>query len=105
MGRKMIRLPWIVLQKAIELGCTMLDTADTYGNFHNEELIGHFLKQVGSDVKIATKCGIVRRPGEYEREGLIIVQNIRSACESSLRRLGVECIDLYYIHRLNPLHQ
>ncbi|MEY0146726.1 aldo/keto reductase [Providencia rettgeri] len=92
----------VVLQKAIELGCTMLDTADTYGNFHNEELIGHFLKQVGSDVKIATKCGIVRRPGEYERRIDNSPEYIRSACESSLRRLGVECIDLYYIHRLDP---
>ncbi|HGN1705790.1 TPA: aldo/keto reductase [Providencia rettgeri] len=92
----------VVLQKAIELGCAMLDTADTYGNFHNEELIGRFLKQASSNVKIATKCGIVRRPGEYERKIDNSPEYIRSACENSLRRLGIECIDLYYIHRLDP---
>ncbi|MGG4608735.1 aldo/keto reductase [Providencia sp. Me31A] len=92
----------VVLQKAIELGCTMLDTADTYGNYHNEELIGQFLKHVSSDVKIATKCGIVRHPGEYERRIDNSPEYIRSACENSLRRLGIECIDLYYIHRLDP---
>jgi aryl-alcohol dehydrogenase-like predicted oxidoreductase len=91
-----------VLHKAVELGCTMLDTADTYGNFHNEELIGDFLKQTDVEIKIATKCGIVRRPGEYERRIDNSPEYIRSACESSLRRLGVDCIDLYYIHRLDP---
>lgn len=91
-----------VLQKATELGCTMLDTADTYGHFHNEELIGRFLKQAKANVKVATKCGIVRRLGEYERRVDNSPEYIRSACESSLRRLGVDCIDLYYIHRLDP---
>lgn len=91
-----------VLHKAIELGCTFLDTADGYGHYHNEQLIGQFLKESRADIKVATKCGIVRRPGEYQR----VIDNspdyIRRACESSLRRLGVECIDLYYIHRLDP---
>ncbi|MBP6121373.1 MULTISPECIES: aldo/keto reductase [Providencia] len=92
----------LVLHKAVELGCTLLDTADTYGNFHNEELIGSFLKQSPFEVKIATKCGIVRRPGEYQRHIDNSPKYIRMACENSLRRLGVECIDLYYIHRLDP---
>ncbi|MFC3024432.1 aldo/keto reductase [Vibrio zhugei] len=91
-----------VLHQAVELGCTFLDTADTYGHSHNEQLIGEFLKECRADIKIATKCGIVRRPGEYQR----VIDNspayIRHACESSLRRLGGECIDLYYIHRLDP---
>jgi aryl-alcohol dehydrogenase-like predicted oxidoreductase len=91
-----------VLHKAIDLGCTFLDTADTYGHYHNEQLLGEFLKESRAEIKVATKCGIVRRPGEYQR----VIDNspdyIRRACESSLRRLGVECIDLYYIHRLDP---
>ncbi len=91
-----------VLNQAVELGCTFFDTADTYGHFHNEELIGSFLKQLKPNVKIATKCGIVRRQGEYQRRIDNSPEYIRSACEQSLRRLGVECIDLYYIHRLDP---
>ncbi|TBR37419.1 aldo/keto reductase [Marinomonas agarivorans] len=91
-----------VLHRAVELGCTFLDTADTYGHYHNEELIGEFLKESSADVRVATKCGIVRRPGEYRREIDNSSKHIRYACESSLRRLGVECIDLYYIHRLDP---
>ncbi|MDO6704624.1 aldo/keto reductase [Photobacterium sp. 1_MG-2023] len=91
-----------VLHQAVELGCTLLDTADTYGNFHNEALIGDFLKENRAEVQIATKCGIVRQPGQYQRRIDNSPEYIRSACEHSLRRLGVECIDLYYIHRLDP---
>ena len=90
-----------VLARAVELGCNFFDTADTYGNHHNEELIGRFLKESSSSIKVATKCGIVRRPGEYERRIDNSPDYIRTACENSLRRLGVECIDLYYIHRLD----
>ncbi|WP_241623020.1 aldo/keto reductase [Rosenbergiella australiborealis] len=92
-----------VLHKAIDLGCTFFDSADTYGHNHNEQLLGEFLKNSCADnIQIATKCGIRRRPGEYQR---VIDNNpryIRSACESSLRNLGVECIDLYYLHRADP---
>ncbi|NOJ23707.1 aldo/keto reductase [Vibrio coralliilyticus] len=91
-----------VLNKAVDLGCTLLDTADTYGDHHNEELIGRFLRTRRSNVKVATKCGIVREPGEYKRRIDNSPDYIRKACEGSLRRLGVECIDLYYIHRLDP---
>ncbi len=91
-----------VLHQAVELGCTFLDTADTYGHHHNEELLGAFLKQVDTDVQIATKCGIVRQPGEYSRRIDNSPEYIRRACENSLRRLGVDRIDLYYIHRLDP---
>lgn len=91
-----------VLHKAVELGCTFFDTADTYGNNHNEELLAQFLKQHNSDIKIATKCGIIRSPGKYQRRIDNTPTYIRQACENSLRRLDVECIDLYYIHRLDP---
>ncbi|GAK87567.1 aldo-keto reductase [Vibrio ponticus] len=91
-----------VLHHAAELGCNFYDTADTYGHHHNEELIGKFLNQCSMEIKIASKCGIVRRPGEYQRRIDNSPDYIRRACEQSLRRLGVECIDLYYIHRLDP---
>ncbi len=90
-----------VLHRAIDLGISFFDTAETYGIGHNEELIGRFLKQSNAQIEIATKFGIVRKPGEYKR----IIDNsahyTRQACEGSLRRLGVECIDLYYVHRIN----
>ena len=94
------------LSRAVELGINFLDTADTYGLGHNETLIGQFLKQSGSvlrdQMQIATKFGIVRQPGQYERSIDNRADYIKSACEASLRRLGVETIDLYYCHRRNP---
>ncbi len=90
-----------VLHRAAELGVTFLDTAETYGSYHNEELVGRFLKQTDYPVEIATKFGIVRKPGEYKR----VIDNsekyTKSACEGSLKRLGVDCIDLYYVHRID----
>ncbi len=90
-----------VLHKAVDSGVSFLDTAETYGSYHNEELIGRFLKEAKQPVEIATKFGIVRKPGEYKR----VIDNsesyTRSACEGSLRRLGVDCIDLYYVHRID----
>ncbi|ROV59100.1 aldo/keto reductase [Vibrio ponticus] len=91
-----------VLHQAADLGCDFFDTADTYGHHHNEELLGQFLNQSSMNIKIATKCGIVRSPGEYRRRIDNSPKYIRNACEQSLHRLGVECIDLYYIHRLDP---
>ena len=91
-----------VLHEAVARGIDLLDTADTYGPHHNEELLGRFLAESGASVKIATKCGIVRRPGDYARRIDNSPAYIRAACEASLRRLGVERIDLYYIHRVNP---
>ena len=90
-----------VLHEAVARGIDFLDTADMYGPHHNEELIGRFLAESGARVKVATKCGIVRQPGEYARRIDNSPAYIRSACEGSLRRLGVERIDLYYIHRVN----
>jgi aryl-alcohol dehydrogenase-like predicted oxidoreductase len=93
------------LARALELGVNFFDTADTYGLGHNESLIGRFLRQGSasrrSQMVIATKFGIVREPGKYERRIDNSPAYIRSACEASLQRLGVDVIDLYYCHRRN----
>ncbi|MDY8110659.1 aldo/keto reductase [Fulvimarina sp. 2208YS6-2-32] len=90
-----------VLDRAVELGVDFFDTADTYGPHHNEQLIGEFLASRRPEVRIATKFGIVRTPGEYRRTLDNSAGYIRTACEGSLRRLGVERIDLYYVHRID----
>ncbi|HEU5079426.1 MAG TPA: aldo/keto reductase [Opitutaceae bacterium] len=91
------------LAHALDHGITFLDTADIYGPFTNEELLGRFLAGQRERVVLATKCGILRDPNDHARRG---VDNtpayIRASCEASLRRLGVETIDLYYLHRHNP---
>ena len=91
-----------MLEQAIGMGVDFLDTADMYGPYHNEELIGHFLATRKPKVQIATKFGIVRRPGEYRRSIDNSPDYARQCCEASLRRLGVERIDLYYVHRIDP---
>jgi len=93
-----------VLAQAVEMGVDFLDTADMYGPHHNEELIGRFLATRKPKVKIATKFGIVRKPGEYRRSIDNSPQYARQSCEASLRRLGIEQIDLYYVHRIDPTH-
>lgn len=90
-----------VLSRAVELGINFFDTADMYGPHHNEELIGTFLRETGADVRVATKFGIVRQPGEYKRSLNNAPDYARAACEASLRRLGIDRIDLYYVHRIN----
>lgn len=94
------------LERALELGIDFFDTADTYGLGHNEILLGRFLKAGGAGrrqrVAIASKFGIVREAGKYERRLDNSPAYIRSACEASLRRLGSERIDLYYCHRHDP---
>jgi len=92
-----------VLERAIAMGIDFLDTADMYGPYHNEELIGRFLATHKPKVKIATKFGIVRKPGEYQRNIDNSPQYARACCEASLRRLGLEHIDLYYVHRIDPM--
>jgi len=89
------------LEAAFDAGVTLFDTADCYGIGHNEELLGRFLRNKRGQLRIATKFGLVRQAGSYERRVDNTPDYIRSACEASLRRLGVEHIDLYYIHRLN----
>lgn len=90
------------LEHAVEMGINFFDTADMYGPYHNEELLGRFLKTHSHDVHIASKFGIVRKPGEYQRTLDNSPHYARQSCEASLRRLGVEQIDLYYVHRLDP---
>ena len=91
-----------VLARAVELGVDLLDTADTYGHGHNEELVGRFLRETDARVRVATKFGIVRRPGSYERRIDNSPTYAREACEASLRRLGVERVDVLYVHRIEP---
>jgi len=94
------------LERALELGINFFDTADTYGFGHNESLLGGWLKAGGparrQQVVIASKFGIVREPGKYERRIDNSPAYIQSACDASLQRLGVDSIDLYYCHRRNP---
>jgi aryl-alcohol dehydrogenase-like predicted oxidoreductase len=90
------------LEAALAAGIDFFDTADTYGHGHNEELVGRFLKGKRDQVILATKFGIVRKPGTYERRVDNSPAYTRSACDASLKRLGVERIDLYYMHRRNP---
>lgn len=90
------------LKKAADLGVDFLDTADMYGRGENETLLGKFLKQVNrQDFSIATKFGIVRNSLSASRSIDNSPEYIRTACESSLKRLNVEAIDLYYAHRIN----
>jgi aryl-alcohol dehydrogenase-like predicted oxidoreductase len=90
------------LDRAVELGLTFLDTADAYGPFKNEELVGRALRGRRDRVVVATKFG-----NERKSDGTWVGVNgrpeyVRAACEGSLRRLGVERIDLYYQHRVDP---
>ena len=89
------------LEAAFEHGVTLFDTADSYGIGHNEELLGRFLRGKRDQVTIATKFGLVRSKGSYERRVDNSPAYIREAVEASLTRLGIDHIDLYYIHRLN----
>ena len=86
---------------ALDAGVTYLDTADCYGNGANEELIADALKDWSGSVFIATKFGIVRKHGVYERTINGRPEYVRRAVEASLRRLKVDTIDLYYYHRID----
>ena len=90
------------IHRALDLGITLLDTADAYGPHTNEELVGRAIKGRRNEVTLATKFGIVRDPGDTTRRGVSgRPEYLRSAVESSLRRLGVDHIDLYYQHRVD----
>jgi aryl-alcohol dehydrogenase-like predicted oxidoreductase len=89
--------------RALELGVTFLDTADVYGVGHNEELVGRAIAGRRDDVVLATKFGIVRRADDQSFRGINgRPEYVRSACDASLARLGVDHIDLYYQHRADP---
>ena len=91
------------IHRAFELGCNFLDTADMYGPYKNEELVGRAIKGRRSDFVIATKFGITRDPVNPMKRGVSgKPAYVRESCEGSLRRLGVDVIDLYYQHRVDP---
>jgi aryl-alcohol dehydrogenase-like predicted oxidoreductase len=90
-----------VIQRALDLGVNFLDTADMYGPFTNEKLVGRAIEGRRDDVVLATKFGNVRGPGG-ERLGVRgDPEYVREACDASLERLGVDHIDLYYQHRVD----
>lgn len=91
------------LHRALELGVTLLDTADMYGPHTNEQLIGKAIKGKRQQVFLATKFGILRDPADPSSRGVSSrPEYIRRSVEGSLQRLGVEVIDLYYQHRVDP---
>jgi aryl-alcohol dehydrogenase-like predicted oxidoreductase len=91
------------IHRAIELGVTLLDTADMYGPFTNEELVGRAIRGRRDQVTLATKCGIVRSATDKTVRRIDgSPAYVRQACEASLRRLGVDVIDLYQLHRVDP---
>jgi len=87
------------IQRAIELGVTLLDTADVYGFGHNEVLLGRAIHGRRENVQVATKFGIDRSSGDGARKIRGDAAYVRAACDASLHRLGVDVIDLYYLHR------
>ncbi|HEV2210503.1 MAG TPA: aldo/keto reductase [Verrucomicrobiae bacterium] len=91
------------IARARDLGVTLLDTADMYGPFTNEELVGRAIKGQRDSVVLATKFGIVRDPANPTRRAVNgRPEYVRKSCEGSLRRLRVDTIDLYYQHRVDP---
>jgi aryl-alcohol dehydrogenase-like predicted oxidoreductase len=93
------------LHHALDLGIDFIDTADSYGDGHNESLIGRVLRSRRHEFALASKTGWVKRPGPDGKEAVGVdgrPERIRSACEASLARLKTDVIDLYYLHRVDP---
>ncbi len=90
------------IHRALELGIDFFDTSDAYGPYTNEELVGRALRGRRDAVVIATKFGIVRGPDPATRSVSGKPEYVRKACEASLKRLGIDRIDLYYQHRVDP---
>ena len=91
------------IQRALDLGVTFLDTADMYGPFINEQLVGKAIADRRDEVQLATKFGNQRNP-DGSRLGINgSPEYVRSACDASLQRLGVDHIDLYYQHRVDTV--
>ncbi len=90
-----------VLQRAVACGITLIDTADSYGPNVSEQLIAEVLHPYPDDLIIATKGGLTRpAPGRWDRNGR--PEHLRKACEGSLKRLKIDCIDLYQLHAPDP---
>jgi aryl-alcohol dehydrogenase-like predicted oxidoreductase len=91
------------IERALELGINFLDTADMYGPYKNEELVGRAIKGKRDEFVIATKFGIVTDPSDPSKRSINgSPEYVRSAVEGSLKRLGIDVIDLYYLHRVSP---
>jgi len=91
------------IHRALDLGISLLDTADIYGPFINEELVGQAIAGRRDEVVLATKFGIVRDPANPAARGVNgRPEYVRQSCDASLRRLGTDHIDLYYQHRVDP---
>jgi len=92
-----------VIHRALDLGIDFLDTSDIYGPFTNEKLVGDAIRGKRDKVVLATKFGILRDPKDPAVRGFNGKPSyVKSACEASLKRLGVDVIDLYYLHRVDP---
>jgi aryl-alcohol dehydrogenase-like predicted oxidoreductase len=91
------------IRRALDLGVNFLDTSDVYGPHTNEQLVGRAIADRRDEVVLATKFGIVRDPDDPRRRGVDgSPEYVRRSCEASLQRLGVDHIDLYYQHRVDP---
>jgi aryl-alcohol dehydrogenase-like predicted oxidoreductase len=91
------------IHRALELGINFLDTADVYGPYKNEELVGRAIKGKRDRIVLATKFGIVRDPSNPDVRGVNgKADYVRRSCDASLKRLSVDYIDLYYQHRVDP---
>jgi Predicted oxidoreductases (related to aryl-alcohol dehydrogenases) len=91
------------IHRALELGVNFLDTADMYGPYKNEELVGRAIKGKRNNVVIATKFGIIRDPNDPTKRGVNgRPEYIRQSIDGSLKRLGTDHVDLYYLHRVDP---
>jgi len=91
-----------LLARAVDRGITFLDTADSYGPHHNEELIGRFTASRRETLVVATKVGFVRSDDPAAPAIDNSPEYLRRSCEGSLRRLKTEALDLYYVHRIDP---
>jgi aryl-alcohol dehydrogenase-like predicted oxidoreductase len=94
---------YAVIDRALELGINFLDTADAYGPYTNEELVGKAIKGRRDKFVVATKFGFVRNLADSQWRGMSGKPDyVQFACEASLKRLNIETIDLYYLHRVDP---
>lgn len=92
-----------VIERAVELGVTLFDTAEIYGPFTNEEIVGQALRPVREKMTIATKFGFKLSPAGGRAEGVDSrPEHIREVCEASLKRLNIDVIDIFYQHRVDP---
>src|SRR5690242_4059134 len=102
-GRKNDQESIKTIHKAYDLGITFYDTADMYGPYLNEELVGKAIAPFRKEITLATKFGILRDPADPSKRGVNgKPEYVKRSVEGSLKRLNVEVIDLYYLHRKDP---